>query len=267
MDELLSESDFKKLTDLVFQFTGIRMGDKKRPLITGRLARRLRLLELPNYGAYLNYLLNEESGEEREIFIDLITTHVTHFFREPEHFVFLASYLQTVKQYPLRIWSAAVSTGEEAYSIGMVLQDRLGPSKWKILGTDVSAESVSRARTALYPMAGIDQIPDFYKKKYLLKGKDSMEGYFTLDKEIRESVQLDTLNLMNFTKLPGNFLPEIVFLRNVMIYFDADEKQIVIDRMAKLLPTGGILLIGHSESLNGLKSPFKLLKTAIYQKQ
>ncbi|MBW7856882.1 MAG: protein-glutamate O-methyltransferase CheR [Leptonema sp. (in: Bacteria)] len=267
MNDLLTEPEFRKLTDLVFQYTGIRMGDKKRPLITGRLARRLRMLALPTYGAYLNYLLNDESGEEREIFIDLVTTHVTHFFREPEHFVFLSEYLKTVKQYPLRIWSAAVSTGEEAYSIGMVLQDRLGSSKWKILGTDISAESVARARTALYPISGVDQIPNFYKKNYLLKGRDSMDGYFTVDKEIRSSVQLEVLNLMNFSRLPNNFVPEIVFLRNVMIYFDAFEKQGVIDRIAKVMPAGGILMIGHSESLNGLKSTFKLLKTAIYQKE
>lgn len=250
----------------MFQYTGIKMDERKVPLIAGRLARRLRLLHLSGYGEYIDYLMSDVSGDEREIFIDLITTHVTHFFREPEHFRFLASHLSTLQRYPLNVWSAAVSTGEEAYSIGFVLQDRLGTSRWQVLGTDISAESVSRARTALYPMTGVDQIPDYYRSRFLLRGKDTMEGYFMPGREIRDQVQLAVLNLMEFTSLPGGFQPDIVFLRNVMIYFGQEEKQRVLERIASVMSVGGVLMIGHSESLNGLRTKFRLIQTAIYER-
>lgn len=266
VDAALTAKEFKTLADLVFQYTGIKMDDRKVPLMAGRLARRLRLLRLSNYSEYIDYLMTDTSGEEREIFVDLITTHVTHFFREPEHFKFLARHLNSLQRYPLNVWSAAVSTGEEAYSIGLVLQDRLGSSRWQVLGTDISAESVARARTALYPMTGVDQIPEYYRSRFLLKGRDSMEGYFTLSREIRDQVKLDTMNLMDFTSLPGGFRPDIVFLRNVMIYFGQEEKQSVVDRVASVMPEGGILMIGHSESLNGLKTRFKLVQTAVYER-
>lgn len=266
LDAVLSAKEFQTLADLVFRYTGIKMDERKMPLMAGRLARRLRLLHLSGYGDYIEYLVSDKSGEEREIFVDLITTHVTHFFREPEHFTFLARHLNSVQRYPLRVWSAAVSTGEEAYSIGLVLQDRLGTSRWQVLGTDISAESVARARTALYPMTGIDQIPQYYRTRFLLKGRDSMEGYFTLSREIRDQVKLDIMNLMDFASLPGDFRPDIVFLRNVMIYFGQEEKQHVVDRVASIMPVGGVLMIGHSESLNGLNTKFKLIQTAVYER-
>ena len=268
LDATLSRKEFETLAGIVFQYTGITMDERKMPLVGGRLSRRLRILQLRSYSEYIDYLVGDESGEEREIFIDLITTHVTHFFREPEHFVYLGRYIAESKKRPLKIWSAAVSTGEEAYSIALVLQDRLGDSSdlWQILGTDISNESVGRAQTALYPITGADQIPSYYRNRYLLKGKDSMEGYFTFTKNIRSGVKLDTLNLMDFTRLPGGFLPDVVFLRNVMIYFGQQEKEKVLRSVASVMPIGGILMIGHSESLNGLKAPFRLVQTAVYER-
>lgn len=263
----LTRTEFDAFARLILDQTGIRMGEKKAPLVAGRLARRLRVLGCSSYAAYLEILRHDASGEELEIFIDLVTTHVTQFFREPQHFSFLGRMLSEVSRFPFRVWSAAASTGEEAYSTALILQDRLGDHRWEILGTDVSAGSISRARACLYPMTGATQIPSYYLKRFCLKGEDALEGYFTFSEQIRTGIRFSVLNLMNFAKLPVDFSPDLILLRNTLIYFDPEQQRRIIEAVGALLKPGGILMVGHSESLAAIQTGFRLLQTAVYERQ
>lgn len=262
----ISQSEFLSFAALIFKYTGIRMGEKKKNLIVSRLSKRVRARNCKSYGEYLDIVKSDFDKEERNIFISLITTHVTHFFREPAHYDFLENILENRNNPPTKIWSAAASTGEEAYSAGLIMQDKLGSDNWSILGTDICTDSVEKARDAFYPLQGSEQIPNHYLKRYCLKGKEEFTGYFTFAKEIRSRIRFEVTNLTTFERLPGSFKPDIVFLRNVMIYFEPKEKQMIIDKIESILSPGAILIIGHSESLTGIRSNFKLIRTSVYQK-
>lgn len=266
MTATLSESEFVSFANLIFKYTGIRMGEKKKNLIVSRLSKRVRACNCNSYREYLDIIKSDHNTNERNTFISLITTHVTHFFRESEHYAFLEHLLTNSDNPPTKIWSAAASTGEEAYSAGLIMRDKLETNDWSILGTDICNESIEKARSGFYPLQGSEQIPDHYLKRYCLKGKEEFTGYFTFDKEIRSKIRFETANLTTFERLPGNFKPDLVFLRNVMIYFETKEKQMIIDKIDSVLSRGSILMIGHSETLTGLHSNFKLLRTSVYQK-
>ncbi len=242
------------------------MTDKKKELIASRLLKRTITHNCSSYGEYFDILKRDETGDEKKVFINLITTHVTHFFREQDHFLFIAKLLDDEEVPPSKIWSAASSTGEEAYSAALILHDHLGPGKWSVLGTDISTESITSAKEGFFPIEGAERIPEYYTKRYCLKGKQEYEGYFTFEKEIRFGIHFEMMNLMHFSDLPGKFRPNIVFLRNVLIYFEQKEKQKIIDKIESMLSPGSILIIGHSESLNGIHHNFKLLQTSIYKK-
>lgn len=262
----LSMQEFRLLAEIILDQTGIRMSEKKQPLVAGRLARRLRELQCGSYREYADILRSPSGGAELEIFIDLITTHVTQFFREPEHYAFLGQHLDATKESPFRLWSAAASTGEEAYSAALVIADHLGERPWHVFGSDISNGAIARANAGLFPLSGIDQIPPYYLKRYCMKGTGQQEGYFAFTPEIRAHVRFEVLNLLEFTHLPGAFTPHMVLLRNVLIYFDADKQQQVLNRVANVMPAGAILMVGHSESLATLKTPFRPLATAIYER-
>ncbi|WP_108926925.1 CheR family methyltransferase [Leptospira johnsonii] len=262
----LSQSEFLSFAALIFKYTGIRMGERKKNLIVSRLSKRVRARNCNSYGEYLDIIKSDLNKEERNIFISLITTHVTHFFREPAHYNYLESILENRNNSPTKIWSAAASTGEEAYSAGLILQDKLGSDNWSVLGTDICNDSIQKARNGFYPIQGSEQIPEHYLKRYCLKGKEEFTGYFTFNSEIRSRIRFEVANLTTLDKLPGSFKPNIVFLRNVMIYFETKEKQMIIDKIESILSSGAILIIGHSESLTGIRSNFKLIRTSVYQK-
>ncbi|MGJ4789977.1 CheR family methyltransferase [Leptospira koniambonensis] len=262
----LSQSEYVSFADLIFKYTGIRMGEKKKNLIASRLSRRVRACNCSSYGEYLDIIKSDHNVGERNIFISLITTHVTHFFRESEHYTFLENILSNHDNPPTKIWSAAASTGEEAYSAALIMQDKLGSDSWSILGTDICNDSIEKAKNGFYPLQGSEQIPGHYLKRYCLKGREEYTGYFTFAKEIRSRIRFEVANLTTLEKLPGSFQPNLVFLRNVMIYFESKEKQMIIDKIESVLSPGSILIIGHSESLTGIRSNFKLMRTSVYQK-
>ncbi len=266
MNLILEESEFRSFSDLIFRYTGIRMSEKKKNLIASRLSRRIRTHNCRSYREYLEILKEDKTGEEKHVFINLVTTHVTHFFRESDHFTFLAKTLQERENPPSKIWSAASSTGEEAYTSAMILQDYLGSGNWSVLGTDICSESITKAKAAFYPLDGVEQIPEYYLKHYCLKGKDEFDGTFTFTRDIRSRVHFEVMNLMTFNELPQRFSPDIVFLRNVLIYFEQSEKQSIVDKIESILSPGSILIIGHSESLNGIRNNLKLVQTSIYKK-
>ena len=261
----ITDSEFFQFQNFMYQHAGIRLHLGKKALICGRLAKRLQHFQLPNYGAYFQLIQSVEGVTERQICIDLLTTNETYFFREPKHFDWLCDYLQSLppSSQTLRVWSAASSSGEEAYSLAMILQEYC-PQPWSILGSDISTRILERARTGHYAMVRTKNIPSPLLKKYCLRGTGSQEGTFLIHRSLREKVEFAHINLNE--PLPQIGMFDVIFLRNVMIYFDSPTKQKVVTRLAQQLRPGGYLCIGHSESLNDLDHELQIHAPAIFQK-
>lgn len=262
----LTREEFGRFQELMYRIAGISMTESKMVLVSGRLARRLQHYQLGNYGDYFKLLSSPGNDAERQLAIDLLTTNETFFFREPKHFQFLRDKVLPAlpARQPVRIWSGACSSGEELYSIAMVLADRLGDRPWELLGSDISARVLERARAGHYPMERIDEIPPDYLRRFFLKGVGRQAGTILVDSELRRRVEIRQINLNAPLPALGQF--DVVFLRNVMIYFDLATKRQVVRRVAATLRSGGYLLVSHSESLNGVNEGLQLLSPSIYRK-
>lgn len=260
----LTDSEFNGFSRLMFDAAGITLAPSKKALVEGRLSKRLHALGLKTFTDYLQHI--HRDAVERQQAIDLLTTNETYFFREPRHFAYLSENIVPAvdTSRAFRVWSAACSSGEEPYSIAMVLAERLGARPWEIVASDISTRILDQARRAIYPMERAEKIPLPYLKAYCLKGTGTQSGYFTLMPSIRERVRFQAINL-NST-LPDIGLFDLIVLRNVMIYFDADTKRAVCQRLLHKLRPGGHLFIGHSESLNGLDLPVQAVQPAVYRK-
>jgi chemotaxis protein methyltransferase CheR len=260
----LSPQSFKAVTDYFFERSGIRLGPDKHALVQGRLQRLAAEASQGDINHYIRSVLNGSDTQELTRVVDRLTTNETYFFREPQHFQFLGQFLSEPRQgKPLRIWSAASSSGEEAYSIAMVLHDRLKSSgQWEVVGTDLSTSVVETARTGLYPIDRAEGIPEYYRSRYCLKGRDAYEGKMLMAKELRQRVHFMTANLLE--PLPDVGMFDVIFLRNVLIYFDMATKAEIVKRVMKQLHPNGFLLSGHSESLSNLNVPLRTIKPAIY---
>ncbi|MFB4204959.1 Chemotaxis protein methyltransferase [wastewater metagenome] len=260
----ITDRDFSRIQAFAQRAAGINLPDAKRMMVCSRLGRRLRELGLSDYRSYVP-LLDDPAGEEARIAIDLLTTNETYFFREPRHFEFLSRIAEGATR-GLRIWSAACSTGEEVYSIAMLLDDRARARDWSVLGTDISRPVIERAGAARYPVARLDAMPPSYLKRYCLKGTGERAGEMLIARELRERVSFRHANLNEpLPQTLGSF--DVIFLRNVLIYFDQDTRRGVIDRLTGHLAPGGYLLIGHSESLNGIHAGLTPVQPSIYRKQ
>jgi chemotaxis protein methyltransferase CheR len=200
--------------------------------------------------------------------VDLLTTNETYFFREPQHFDFLKQEILPAAKpgQTFRVWSAAASIGAEAYTIAMVLADKFGvDGAWEILGTDISNSVLEQARRGHYRLAETEKIPKEYLKKYCLKGKGAQEGTFLIDKRLRQHVSFEQMNLnTEGGKKVGDF--DVIFLRNVLIYFDIPTKQRVVGNLIPCMKKGGYLIVGHSESLNGITSALVQVKPTVYRR-
>lgn len=260
----LTDSELAGFSRLMFEAAGITLASSKQALVEGRLSKRLHALGLTSFTAYLQHLRHDAA--ERQQAIDLLTTNETYFFREPRHFAYLSETIAPAAPAgrPLRVWSAACSSGEEPYSIALVLAERMAQRPWEILASDISTRVLEQARRGIYPMARADNIPQPYLKAFCLKGTRAQAGHFTLQPALRERVRFQAINLN--TTLPDIGLFDLVVLRNVMIYFDTDTKRAVCRRLLDVLRPGGHLFIGHSESLNGLDLPLQTIQPAIYRK-
>jgi chemotaxis protein methyltransferase CheR len=233
----------------------------------GRLDRRLRRHELSSYTEYFQLLSSPEGMDEAQIAIDLLTTNETYFFREQQHFDRLPSLLPDQKSSrgrTIRIWSAASSSGEEAYTIALTLADCLPNQPWEVVGSDISTRVLQTARRCLYPIDAVDRIPEHLRRAHCLKGRDEHDGMFTLRAPLRQRVAFIQANLTK--PLPDLGLFDVVFLRNVMIYFSTETKAALLQRITEVLRPGGHLLIGHAESLQGLSSELSIVVPSIYQK-
>lgn len=264
--QTISAQEFALFQRLIHQIAGIHLSDAKQVLLVGRLQRRLRHLELDSFGQYYRYVTSREHPAELQTMVDLLTTNETFFFREPEHFDFLKNTIlpQHGGPDPFRLWCAASSSGEEAYSLAMVLAEGLGDSAWEIIGSDISASVLARARAGHYPLERNEGIPPALLKKYCLEGVRSQAGTFLVGAPIRQRVNFQQINLTH--PIPAALgLFDVVFLRNVMIYFNRETKQQVLDHLLPHLKPAGYFIIGHAETLNGLTTSLRMVNPTIYR--
>ncbi|AOU98540.1 SAM-dependent methyltransferase [Acidihalobacter yilgarnensis] len=264
----LAEPEFQAIREFIYRRAGIHLSTAKRALVAGRLEKRLREIGCPGYRAYLELLGGElRPGSEAQRAIDLLTTNETYFFREQKHFDFLAErVLPALAQTSqgVRIWSAACSSGEEPYSIAMTLAEHRGGRPWSLLATDLSQRVLDRAQAGIYPIERAERIPLHYLRAYCLKGVGSRAGSFAVARKLRERVEFRALNL-NAPLAETHGLFDVIFLRNVMIYFDLPTKQALCRRLIPHLRPGGYLFVGHSESLNGVTSDLIVEAPSIYR--
>ncbi|HEX5354669.1 MAG TPA: protein-glutamate O-methyltransferase CheR [Aquabacterium sp.] len=259
----LSERSFNVVADVFHRVSGIRLVPAKRQLVIGRLQKLATEKGLSSLDEYVDKVI--KGGDESELVrvVDRLTTNETYFFREPAHFEFLADLLSRRRPgQEFRVWSAASSSGEEAYSIAMLLADKIGPSGWKIVGTDLSTAMVDAARKALYPMERARNTSPQYLKRFCMRGSGPYEGQLLVNKELRANVSFEQANLMQPLPDIGKF--DVVFLRNVLIYFEPDAKLDIVRRVAPLIKPGGFLFTGHSESLSNLPTGLTSVKPAVY---
>jgi chemotaxis protein methyltransferase CheR len=273
---LLGDAEFHFLREFVHQHCGIALGEHKRQLVQGRLARRLRALGLHHFGAYCE-LLRRDPHSELDNLASVISTNVTSFFREQHHYDLLADELlpQWLQQKRrsgdrLRIWSAGCSTGEEPYALAMVLAEALerhgaAGLDAKILATDLSPQALETARNGVYPLERLTGISEQRRQRWMLRGCGEYEGYACVHPRLRELVTVQPLNLLHEWPMRGPF--DAIFCRNVVIYFDQPTKQRLFCRYAELLPAGGHLFLGHSESLHGINDDFELIGRTVYRKR
>lgn len=261
----ISDQEFGRFQRFIYETAGISLSPAKKALVCGRLSKRLQARQVQSFGDYFKLLGTEAGREEMQTAIDLLTTNETYFFREPRHFeVLREASLAAGRSQPFRVWSAASSSGEEAYSMAMVLDDAVGAVGWEVLGTDISTRMLQRARSAHYPMSRARQIPAAYLKRYCLKGIGAHDGTLLIERSLRSRVAFAHANLNAPLPQLGDF--DVIFLRNVMIYFNAETKRQVVARVISLLKPGGCLCIGHSESLNDITEAVRPVAPSIYRK-
>lgn len=263
---VLHEKEFTQFCDLIYRIAGITLSSSKKPLVTSRLAKRLAHFGLRSYGEYFKMITAIDGKAELQMTVDLLTTNETHFFREPKHFDFLRQHILPARKSgkTFRIWSAACSSGEEPYSIAMLLDDVLGVAPWEIVASDLNMKVLEMARRGHYSMERMSEIPQNYLTKYCLKGIGSQDGTLLIERKLRERIQFKQHNLNEAPPQLAEF--DVIFLRNVMIYFDQNTKRQVVSRLLTLLRPGGYFFVGHSETLNGINEEVRLVQPSIYQK-
>jgi chemotaxis protein methyltransferase CheR len=236
----ITDREFMQFQRFIYDAAGIFMANGKQALVSGRLAKRLAHYQLETYGDYLRLLESRSQPAELQVAVDLLTTNETYFFREPKHFALLRDLAIDArdKGKTLRVWSAASSSGEEPYSIAMVLADVLGDAAWEVLGTDISTRVLERARCGHYPMERASQMPQHYLKRFCLKGQGAETGTMLIERPLRQRVQFQHLNLNEPLPRIGTF--DVIFLRNVMIYFNLETKRQVVARLLSQLRPAAI---------------------------
>lgn len=260
----ITDQEFALFQKLIYRIAGIALSDAKKVLLVGRLGRRLRHYELTSFSQYYRFLSSGENQDELQVMVDLLTTNETYFFREPQHFEFLREVANKApRQGNFRIWSGASSTGEEAYSMAMTLADVRHDSPWEVFGSDISLTVLAKARAGLYSLDRTDGIPAGYMHKYCLKGVRSQAGKFMVAPTLRERVSFAQVNLTQPISGVGDF--DVIFLRNVMIYFDQETKRKVVENMLPALKPNGYFVVGHSESLTGLCNQLRPVRPTIYR--
>jgi chemotaxis protein methyltransferase CheR len=265
--QTLSDTEFTRFQRFIYEAAGITMSPAKKALVCGRLSKRLQAHRMSSFGDYFELLTSGKAGAEVQTAVDLLTTNETYFFREPKHFDLLKRLATAAvgRAQAFRVWSAASSSGEECYSIAMVLADVLGmDAAWEVMGSDISLSVLRRARAGHYPLERTRHVPPQYLKRFCLRGFGEQEGTLLVERALRERVSFAQVNLNADLPRLGSF--DIVFLRNVMIYFNGDTKRQVVARVLGAIKPGGHFLIGHSESLNDISTAVRQVAPSIYVK-
>lgn len=261
----LTDTCFEVLRRLFEKESGILLHPDKKPLLVSRLQKRLEARGLSCFEDYALLLRSSNKIDERQAMVDALTTHETYFFREANQFQhFALSALPRLRGHRLRVWSAASSTGEEAYSIAMLLADSLGWQGWSLYGSDLSMRVVWHASRGLYPLQRLEFMPEGFLRKYCLQGQGDFAGYLLIKRELREQASFFCHNLLNQGAELGLF--DVIFLRNVLIYFDVSRRLRIVDNAIARLRPGGYLYLGQSESLNETPARMELIGNAIYRR-
>jgi chemotaxis protein methyltransferase CheR len=271
----VSGKAYRVLTDLVYEHSRIRLGAEKQTLLANRLQKRLRTLGLTSYDDYCAVLQSDDGAQEIEELVDLISTNHTRFFREPNHFSFLANRVLPAlvprlitSGSTLRLWSAAASSGEEPYTIAIVVAEhsRTYPSlDWQITASDISRRMLSHAQKGIYQMDSVESVPPELLRRYFQKGVGVRAGACRIKREVQEHVRFERINLFQaeYPMLPKQ---HVIFCRNVMIYFDPPSRASAVQRLIRQLSPGGYLVVGNAESLLGINHGLQQIQQGIYQR-
>jgi chemotaxis protein methyltransferase CheR len=271
----LSAAAYRTLADLVYQHSRIRLGPDKQPMLANRIRKRLRELGLVSYDDYCAVLRSGSGPDEIEHLVDLISTNHTRFFREPEHFTFLTGRILpelvprlAAEGSPLRVWSAAASSGEEPYTMGMVLAEffREHPAvDWQVEASDISHRMLDEAERGIYRLDSRHALPPELLRRYFQRGVGTQAGTCRVKAEVRKRVRFQRINLFQ-AEYPVTREQHVIFCRNVMIYFDPPSRAILVQKLTRQLAPGGFLLIGHSESLMGIRHGLESVRQSVFRK-
>ena len=266
--DAMRDDTFRKITGLMYDTIGLSFADSKKPLVSSRLATRIQRLGMRGFDDYLALIASDDDGGEFQMAVDLLTTNETYFFREPAHFDILSTELCRLKGQRLSVWSAASSFGDEAYSVAMLMADlqqqgRIG-SDWSILGTDISDRVLRSASAAIYPEDRLREVSKERLRRYCLRGEGESAGLVQIRPQLTERVRFGQLNLCQSIEDLGPF--DVIFLRNVLIYFDAQTKKEVVDRVLTQLRPGGILFLGTAEGRVPCDTPLQTIAPGAYRK-
>jgi chemotaxis protein methyltransferase CheR len=270
----LSDALYRHLAELVQAQTGIQLGPQKMNLVRARIAKRMRRLHISDLETYCRHLADDTTSEEMTNLLDAVSTNVTYFFREADHFdVFARHVNEWVAQgrRRLRVWSAGCSSGEEPYTLCIVLHEKAHLSKLtdvKILATDLCTEMLERGRRAVYPATRLKDLSRFLLSKYFQRNRDLKNALYRVKEPLRRMVTFRRLNFMDMMHGPLPFRGpfDAIFCRNVMIYFDVPTRQRMVDCYHDVLRSGGLFFTGRAESLTGLTHRFKMLQPSAYRK-
>src|SRR5690349_11118982 len=263
----IDERAFQDIRVWIREVAGINLSNQKKALVVGRLSARLKAHRLASYGEYFRLLKSGAEPAEVQIAIDRLTTNETQFFREPKHFEFLRNRILPLRspRHVFRVWSAAASSGEEPYSIAMTVAASLSDAPWELVASDLSARVLERARSGHYALARAKNIPRPLLEAYCLKGIAAQAGTFLIEPRLRGRVRFERINLIE--PLPQIGVFDVIFIRNVMIYFDIRTKSDVVTRVLRCLRPGGFLMVGHAETLNGVTDALEPVVPSIYRRR
>ncbi len=257
---------------MIHESCGINLHDGKKELVRARLGKRMRQIGCNSFNEYFHIIKDDQTGEELVKMLDAVSTNMTSFFREEEHFQFMKEKLFPVYEKKnsegLRFWSAGCSSGEEPYSLAMWLRDNLSENvskDIKIIATDISTKVLSLAARGVYPAKSVQKIPAYQLRKYFQCGVNSQKGFYRVKKEIKDHVEFRRQNLTAPFNFSCSF--DVIFCRNVMIYFNQESREALIKRATHCLRDGGYLMVGHAESLNGIKHRLKYIQPSVYRKE
>lgn len=265
-DFKFTAQDFRRVQKLIYEHAGIALSDSKQEMVYSRLSRRLRATGINTFDAYLNRL-ELDDGDEWEAFANALTTNLTSFFREAHHFPLLAEHIRKRKgQEHFSLWCSAASTGEEPYSLAMTMVDAYGSfmPPASIIATDIDTKVLATAEAGIYPLSRVEKMDPDLVKRFFLRGTGAQSGYVRVRKELRDMVTFRQLNLLDDVWHIRSPL-DVIFCRNVMIYFDKETQLAILKKFVPLLRADGLLFAGHSESFYHAADYFKLLGKTVYE--